>query len=84
MKPIKRFLPLYRAAEKGHVDVAKLLIKAGAIVNQASKDGESPLYIAASNGHVDLVKVIIEAGGDVNQAKRQPIACTCAVQWLVT
>ena len=60
--------PLYRAAEKGHVDIAKLLIQAGAIVNQATTTmGQSPLCVAASNGHVDLIKVIIEAGGDVNR-----------------
>ena len=62
--------PLNAASQKGHVDIVKVLLKAGANVNQANTtDGTSPLFIASQHGHVAIVKVLIKAGGNVNQAR---------------
>ena len=50
------------AAQKGHLDVLKLLIKAGGDVNQLREGGGSPLIVASGEGHVECVKVLLAAG----------------------
>ncbi|OUL34366.1 hypothetical protein BV372_14115 [Nostoc sp. T09] len=57
---------LCRAAFKGHHEIAKLLIAAGADVNQRSSDGHfNPLLDAAYAGNLEVVRVLLEAGADV-------------------
>ena len=52
---------LIAASSKNYIDIVKLLIAAGANVNQAkTTNGASPLFIASGNGDVDLVKVLIQ------------------------
>lgn len=58
--------PLYMACEKGSWDIVKLLIRAGANVNQGNQQSVSPLHIAAQNGHLEVVKLLIAAGANVN------------------
>ena len=48
--------PLYVAAENGHLEVVKCLIKHKADVDKASKRVCTPLYAAAQNGHLDIVE----------------------------
>ena len=67
---------LYRAAENGHAEIAKVLIQNGANVNAVDKNKRTALYRAASNGHVDVAKVLILNGADVNavtEAKQTPL-----------
>jgi ankyrin repeat protein len=47
----------------------RVLVKAGADVNLANKDGWTPLYAAASNDHEEAMRVLVEAGAEVNLAK---------------
>ncbi|CAI8028793.1 Ankyrin repeat domain-containing protein 50 [Geodia barretti] len=56
------------ASWKGHVEVVRLLLKAGAAVFIPDKDGLSPLYVASQEGHSDVVDILLEAGADVHQA----------------
>ena len=59
--------PLSWAGEKGHLEVVKLLLGAGAKVD--SKDdryGQTPLSWAAENGHLEVVKLLLGAGANVN------------------
>ena len=60
------WIALHYAAQDGHVDVAKVLIRNGADVNAKDSDGETALHMAAEDGHVDVVKVLIQNGADVN------------------
>lgn len=62
---------LFLAAEKGHVEIVRALVAAGADVNLVPDEdfptmGASPLYAAAECGHVDVVRVLVSGGADVN------------------
>jgi ankyrin repeat protein len=77
--------PLLFAVRQGHVEMAKLLLDAGADLGQASAgDHTSPLLMAAINGHFDLAKVLLERGASPNQASdagATALYATINVQW---
>jgi ankyrin repeat protein len=49
-----------------NIQIARILIAAGADVNARDKNGNTALMIATSRGHVDIVEILIDAGADVN------------------
>ena len=57
--------PLYRAAIKGHVEVVKMLLDAGADIEKTTS-GITPLCWAADNGKTEVVKLLLERGANVN------------------
>jgi ankyrin repeat protein len=62
--------PLVRAAERGHLEVARLLLERGADPN-VPEEGNAPhgraLYAAVYNKHVDVARMLLEHGADPNQ-----------------
>jgi ankyrin repeat protein len=52
---------LYYACENGHTGIVKMLIAAGANVNEPKS-----MYIAMFMGHTEIVKELIDAGANVN------------------
>ncbi|MDV7104871.1 ankyrin repeat domain-containing protein [Vibrio sp. TH_r3] len=48
------------AANKGHIDIVKLLIEHGADVNSKNRWNGTALSQAAMNGHLNIVKLLIE------------------------
>ena len=58
---------LWVASQKGHTAGVKLLIKAGADLNQAG-DEATPLYMASQNGHAEVVEILVKAEADLNQS----------------
>ncbi len=62
--------PLIYAARAGSIDVARVLLDAGADVNQVSRYGWSPLLAATQNRNYQLGKFLIERGADVNIANK--------------
>ncbi|KAL2645012.1 hypothetical protein R1flu_012599 [Riccia fluitans] len=50
---------LIEAAEKGHAEVCRLLLKDGADVLARNSKGETPLYIAAFRGHSAALEVML-------------------------
>lgn len=62
--------PLVYAARSGAVDAARVLIEAGADVNQLTRYGWSPLLAATQNRNYQMGKFLIEHGADVNIANK--------------
>jgi ankyrin repeat protein len=58
--------PLWEAAFHGRVDVAGILLDAGADPAVYADDGSGPLYWAASNGHLAVVEMLLRRGADPN------------------
>jgi ankyrin repeat protein len=58
--------PLHYAARHNHVEVAKLLLEAGAKVNAREADDITPLLMAISNDNMAVAHFLLAHGGDVN------------------
>lgn len=53
-------------ASMGFIEVARVLMKAGADCNTAVEGGWGPLHLAAGEGHSEMVRCLLEGGSDVN------------------
>jgi ankyrin repeat protein len=62
------FTPLLFVAQQGDVETAKVLLDAGANVNDAAANGASALVIAVHSGHSKLAEFLLERGADPNAA----------------
>jgi len=58
---------LWWTALHGNLQLAQLLIDAGADVNLADKDGWVPLSVAAFYGHAEVIKALLAAGADATK-----------------
>jgi len=63
--------PLMFAAREGDVDLARMLVGAGADVNAVAGDGKTPLALAIFNGGYDVASFLVDNGADVNRADAQ-------------
>ena len=63
------FTPLLFAARVGDVASARLLVAAGADVNETAPDGASALAIAAFSGHGAVAALLLDHGADPNAAE---------------
>ena len=56
---------LHVAAEEGYLEIAKLLIDAGAKVEVKTRIGDyTPLHLASRSGQAEVVRALLEAGAD--------------------
>jgi uncharacterized protein len=62
--------PLVYAARAGSIDAARVLLEAGADVNQVTRYGWSPLLAATQNRNYRMGTFLIEHGADVNIANK--------------
>jgi hypothetical protein len=62
--------PLSWATERGHKEIAGILIEKGAKMDAAGKDGGTPLYNAAWEGHKEIAAMLIARGANVNAANK--------------
>ena len=60
--------PLHWACERGHLDVAALLIHNGANISGQCFDGRTSMHLAVQNNHVPLVKQLLALGANPNAA----------------
>lgn len=58
--------PLMYGCAGGHVAVVKVLLEAGANVEDHNENGHTPLMEAASAGHVKVAKILLEHGAGIN------------------
>ena len=54
------------AIEKGHQDVVRVLLSAGADPNHADRTGTTPLWLAAGVGNAGIATILLKAGADPN------------------
>ena len=77
--------PLLHAVRQGHASVVKILLGAGADIDQVSAgDHTSPLLMAAVNGQFDLALLLLERGADPNRvsdAGTSPLFAVLERQW---
>jgi ankyrin repeat protein/L-ascorbate metabolism protein UlaG (beta-lactamase superfamily) len=64
-------LPIHTAASAGNVEIARILLDAGAEIEAGDSDNTTALAVAALRGHEDLVAFLIERGADVNRRDRK-------------
>jgi ankyrin repeat protein len=60
------YTPLLFAAREGHVEMARLLLNAGADIDGVAGNGTSPLVVAAHSGHTELAIELLEHGANAN------------------
>ena len=72
--------PLHWAAHRDALDIAGLLVRAGARVTAANRYGVQPLSLACVNGNAVMIEMLLQAGADPNTARPggEPVLLTAA------
>ncbi|XP_007475347.1 ankyrin repeat and SOCS box protein 3 isoform X2 [Monodelphis domestica] len=65
-KTFEGFCAIHLSAIKGFLMITKMLLEAGADVNETTVEETTPLFLAVEYGHVDLVKLLLRYGADVH------------------
>lgn len=60
--------PLHAASIAGHLDIVKLLLDAGCVVDPVNLARDTPLHDAIDNGHLECVKSLLSAGANPRKA----------------
>ena len=72
---------LHLAAQNGHVDIVRQLLRAGVGANVCMRTGDvggvTPLHLAVEAGHIDVMDVLIEAGSDVQSSTKPTKETEC-------
>jgi uncharacterized protein len=63
--------PLMFAARDGRVELARMLVDAGAEVDAGAGDGKTALAMAIFNGNYDVASLLVSRKADVNKADAQ-------------
>lgn len=56
--------PLMHAARRGHADIVRLLLEAGADPDRRDRDSNTALTLAAGDGHWEAVAMLLDRGVD--------------------
>ena len=67
--PATGFSPLMFAVRAGHIDATRVLLDAGADVNDTVSDGQSALVVAAANANWELAAYLLDRGADATKAE---------------
>jgi ankyrin repeat protein len=60
------FTPLLFAAQQGNIESARLLLEAGADVDESTPDDGTALVIATASGHEQMARFLLERGANPN------------------
>jgi ankyrin repeat protein len=60
--------PLMYAAREGHIESARLLLDAGANINEVDQNDIGPLLMAISNNRIDMARFLVERGANIHAA----------------
>jgi ankyrin repeat protein len=63
--------PIHFAAQTGNIEIARLLLEAGAHIDTGDSDNSTALGIAAMRKHGEMVAFLIENGADINHRDRK-------------
>jgi ankyrin repeat protein/L-ascorbate metabolism protein UlaG (beta-lactamase superfamily) len=66
-----RDLPIHIVANTGNIEIARLLLDAGAFIDAGDSDNSTALGIAAMRRHGELVALLIERGANINHRDRK-------------
>ena len=66
--------PLHLAAANGDVELVKLLLDRGAMINAATQDGWTALHLACLRGDKGLVQLLLDRDADVNVTTRSGVS----------
>ena len=73
--------PLCAAADRGHVEIVRTLLRAPAIeINLAPKGGVTPLIFASQGGHKEIIRLLLRKGADPyidNNSGVSPLCFAC-------
>ena len=58
------------AAANGNLQIAAILIKAGANVNQKDRLGNTALHVATERNQTEMAELLIDVGADLNSENR--------------
>ncbi|CAE7423520.1 FRAS1 [Symbiodinium sp. KB8] len=61
--------PLLIASQRGHLEVARLLLEAKADKDKTLNDGATPLYISVQHGHLEVARILLDAKADMDKGK---------------
>ncbi|CAG9824123.1 unnamed protein product, partial [Phaedon cochleariae] len=57
---------LHLASKDGHIDIVRELLKRGAVVDAATKKGNTSLHIASLAGQEEVVRLLVQYGASLN------------------
>jgi thiosulfate/3-mercaptopyruvate sulfurtransferase len=58
--------PLMKASHRGDSAIVRMLIAAGAQLDDRNADGNNALWLACVGGHLDVIDILVEGGIDLN------------------
>jgi ankyrin repeat protein len=67
--------PLLASLNRGHPDIALLLLERGADMESRDREDQTALYVASSRGYAEVVRSLIDRGADLN------VECGDKVGW---
>lgn len=59
--------PLHWASRKGHLEVVRELLAAGADTQAKNGVGKTPLHLASDGAHLEVFKELMVAGADIEE-----------------
>ena len=80
-KPVEGATALWTASTSGFLEIVRLLLDAGALINHSTSSKSSPLRGACFDGHIGVVRCLLERGADVDLANKKnetPLATACS------